>query len=104
VSEDLSSDSFREEQGTQKMSKEQTCTCDCVNWCLWWYHGQLFRQERRPDKSRIALWKDEEFNVIQLTFEPLPFLFLPHLRVSYIKAKVSDAIKRIRQEPDIDIH
>ncbi len=61
-------------------------------------YGQLLRQERRPDKSRIALWKDEESSVIQLTFRHQLSLFLPHLRVSYINGKIDGAIKRTRQE------
>ncbi|GAG79496.1 unnamed protein product, partial [marine sediment metagenome] len=34
------------------------------------------------------------FNVIQLIFDPQAF-FLPHLRISYINAKMDNTIKKI---------
>jgi len=60
-------------------------------------YGELLGEQRRPDKSRIAQWKDEESNVIQLIFNARAF-FSPHLRLSYINAKIDGAIKRTRQE------
>ena len=57
-------------------------------------YGELLEEQKRPDKLRIARWKDEDFNVIQLIFDPQAF-FLPHLRISYINAKMDNTIKKI---------
>jgi len=57
-------------------------------------YGELFEEQKRGDKLRIARWKDEDFNVIQLIFDPQAF-FSPHLRISYINAKMDNTIKKI---------
>jgi len=59
-------------------------------------YGHPLGEQKRVDKSRIARWKDEEFNGIQLIFDPQDF-FSPHLRVSYINTKIDEIIKKIRE-------
>jgi hypothetical protein len=56
-------------------------------------------EQRRPDKSVIVRWKDENSNVIQLLFDPQAF-FLPHLRLSYINGEISSIIEKIRQDQE----
>jgi len=60
-------------------------------------YGDLSGEQRLPDRSGIARWKDEESNVIQLIFNA-PALSSPHLRVSYINGKIDGVIKRTREE------
>jgi hypothetical protein len=56
-------------------------------------------EQRRPDKSIVARWKDENFNVIQLLFDPQAF-YLPHLRLSYINGEINNTIQKIRQDQE----
>ncbi len=62
-------------------------------------YGEPLGEQKGEDKWRIARWKDEEFNVIQLIFDPKAF-FLPHLKVSYINTKIEETIKEIRQDQE----
>jgi len=56
-------------------------------------------EQRRPGNCRLVGWKDENFNVIQLFFDPQAF-FLPHLRLSYINGEINNTIKKIRQDQE----
>ncbi len=56
-------------------------------------------EQRRPGNCRLVRWKDENFNVIQLFFDPQAF-FLPHLRLSYINGEINSTIEGIRQDQE----
>jgi len=56
-------------------------------------------EQRRPDNCRLVGWKDENFNVIQLFFDPQAF-FLAHLRLSYINGEINNTIEKIRQDQE----
>ena len=55
-------------------------------------------EQKRPDKSLIVRWKDENSDVVQLVFDPQAFFF--PLRLSYINGEVSSIIEKIRQDQE----